>query len=107
MPVSASDVWRVYMKATTGRVKGALIARKRGVNRRSSKVIERNRLIADKKPAKAAVTYCKNNYPKSLCQYKGKDNKWHCKITCFRRALIEVFKSEGLTKYSSAGVAVE
>lgn len=107
MPVSVGDVWRVYMKATTGKTKGALIPRKKGVNRKSVKVIARNKLIAEKKPAKAAVEYCKNNYPKSLCQYQGKDGKWHCNITCFRRALMEVFRREGLVKHQTATASIE
>lgn len=87
MPVSVADVWRVYSKRHTGKTKGALIFRKRGVIRKSKKVMDINRQFAQAKIAKEAHEKCLT-WPG--CTYEGRDGRKHCRIECFVRALREV-----------------
>jgi len=72
MPTMA-DVWRVYVKPS---MDGRLVIRKKGVIRRSERVIERNRRFAQAKIASAC-----------------KGRRWKQFVSCLR----EQARSAGLT----------
>lgn len=90
MPVSLGQVYKAYVK-NTGKMKDALILRKRGVNRKSAKVLERNKIFAEAKIATEARNRCLRE---PGCTYPGKDGKQHCKIECFVRYLREVAREK-------------
>lgn len=93
MPVSLADVFRAYVKRTTGKTKGALIIRKRGVIRKSAKVIARNNMVASKKPTSTAKQICMQN---PGCVYTDRYGRQRCYIECLVKAQREAWRQLGL-----------
>lgn len=82
-----ADIWRVYTKPS---MDGRVIIRKKTVNRRSPKVLERNREFAQAKIAKRAHEMC------ASAGLVGSDGK--CPWKFFVRFLREAAREAGLTK---------
>lgn len=114
MPATVGDVWRIYIKPS---MKGAIIARKKTVNRMSARVIERNKQLealrgTSNHPARLAHNMCINEEPwRNVCVeevYVYKDGtrkiEKRCKIACFRRLLKLAFQRAGLTKYGGGEI---
>lgn len=92
--VTIADIWRIYVKPSMG---GRAIIRKKTVNRKSARVLERNKQLASAKPAAIAKRICMERYG-SVCVYTAPDGSKKCYWECFVRALREAFRESGLTR---------
>jgi len=78
--VTAADVWRIYVKPS---MDGRLIPRKKTVLRRSAKVLERNKIFAQKAPQ--MVLACRGR-------------PWKEYVACLRQKARELGLGTGVSK---------
>jgi len=85
VPAKLADVFRAYVKPSLG---GAVIIRKRGVVRKSEKVMEINDVLrfADYKPASVAKILCLISMGKDVAGMSAEELKTtHCPFEKFRQ----------------------
>jgi hypothetical protein len=87
MPISAGDVWRLYVKPS---LDGELVFRKKTTMRRSARVVAINQKVAANPPAKAASQACINaGKSKTVVKYVGGTRQLAqaADIKCFKSQL--------------------